>query len=66
VATPSKNNAANRGKSVSMFCPSCQEKMEIVVAYGFTERGKFAQCSKCGFLRKYQNGDYKKYQRGDE
>ena len=49
--------------SVTIFCPECDEKMQIVMKMGEGEKGKFISCTKCDFDARYSGGnqEYKKY-----
>jgi len=55
-----RNNVANRGESLIVFCPKCQGPMKVVKRAGTGPKGTYWTCD-CGFAAKHQKGDYISY-----
>jgi transposase-like protein len=56
-----KNDIENRGASLFVYCPQCEDKMQIVVRYSPKGKGKYLSCTSCSFSTKYYRGGYAQF-----
>jgi Zn ribbon nucleic-acid-binding protein len=57
----SKNCLANRGASLVVYCPECEEKMKLCMRVGYGPNGRFWECTSCAFTERFYQKSYKKY-----
>jgi transcription elongation factor Elf1 len=56
-----KNDIENRGASLFVYCPTCGEKMHVVVRISPEGKGKYISCESCTFSTKYYKGMYTQF-----